>query len=217
MNGNLKNIATGTGVIFGLNLLLGILIGIYVAQISLSETEPLAAGLAFGTPLFIAISLGIFFVGGLTVGFMEDRVNLAEPILAALLAMGLVTVAVSFGMPETIFLNAFARSGAWGSLVTTLASGVIATTAGALIGERMRTPAGDDGLARGALTVGLALVIVGPFMLLTRYGMPWSVVLIVVLILLSLLGLAYYRFTKGSPIEEEISDISISPSRRPPR
>lgn len=214
MNGSLKNIATGTSIVFGLQILLGILIKIYAAQIAQSDTEPLVAGYGFGNPLFIAISLGIFFVGGLTVGFMEDRVILKEPITVALLAMGLLSIAVIFGMAETVFLVSFARSGAWGSFLTTVAGGIISTVAGALIGERMRTPPEDDALARGALTIGLGLVVVGPFMLLTRYGMPWIVVLIVVLILLSLLGLAYYLFTKGSPLEDEINDISISPDRR---
>lgn len=214
MSGSLKNIATGTAVVFGLQAVLAVLIKLYVAQLTPTEVEPLAAGSGFGTPLFLAISLGIFFVGGLTIGFMEDRVVLKEPILAALIAMGLTFVAVNFGMAETVFLNAFAKSGAWGSFITTIAGGVIATVAGALIGERMRMPAGDDGLARVALTIGLVLVVVGPFMLLTRYGMPWMVVLIVVLILLSLLGLAYYLFTRGSPIEDEISDMSISPDHR---
>ncbi len=218
MKGSIRNILVGTAVVFGLQVLLGILISIYAAQIAQANVEPLTASLRFGNPLFLAISLGSFFVGGLIVGFMEERVVLLEPIVVAALTMALISLAVGIlGLAETVFLISFAKAGAWGSFITTVATAIIATVAGALIGERMRTPAEDDALARAAITIGLTLVIVGPFLLMTSYGLPGYVVVIVVLMLLALLGLAYYLFTKGAPLEEEIKDMSISPERQKER
>jgi hypothetical protein len=147
---------------------------------------------------------------------MEDRVVLGEPVLAALIAMMLTTLTAFLGLPETVFLASFAKAGAWGSLIMTVAVGIIATVGGGLIGERIRVPTEDDPLARAAVAVGLALVITGPFFLLMLppYNLPWSVVVTAVLIVLVLVGVAYYMFTRGETFEKSIEEISISPERR---
>ncbi|GBC81863.1 hypothetical protein HRbin10_00978 [bacterium HR10] len=214
MRGGAKRVLISMAVIVGMHVVVGALVSLYAQRIAGSESEPLMATLRFGNPLFLAITLGSFFIGGLILGLMQERVILGEPILAALGAMLVTSLAVLAGAPETIFLVSFARVGAWMSLLVTIAVGVVATVAGALIGERLRTPAEETPLVRASIATGLGLVIIGPFLLLMPYGLPWYIVVIAILVVLVLVGVAYYLFVEGPTFEQEVSEISISPERK---
>jgi hypothetical protein len=211
MRGELKRVSIGIAVIAGLQILLGILIAVAAQQ----QAETLIGGKQFNL-LFLGVSLGTFFIGGLIIGFMEDRVTLSEPILAAVLAMLITSVAAVAGLPDTLLLYSYFTSQALTSFVMTVAVGLIATLGGGLIGERIRVPSEDDRLARIAVTIGLALVITGPFFLLTMspFHLPWGIVIAAVVIVLALVGVAYYMFTRGETFEKSIEEISISPERR---
>jgi len=214
MKGAIKRVLIGAAVIFGMQLVLGLLLSIYAQSIAEAQTDPLLAGLRFGNALFIGIILGSFFVGGLIIGFMEERVVLGEPILAALAAMGLSSLAVTFGgASDTTFLVSFAEHGEWGSFIVTVAIGAVTTLGGSLIGERLRTPAEETPLVRTSVAIGLGLVIIGPFLLLMPYGLPWYAVVIAILTVLVLVGVAYYLFVQGPTFEKEVSEISIHPER----
>lgn len=213
MKGNVKAILTGTGVIFGLQLILAILIKVYAESVAQAKTEPLTAGEHFNM-LFMGVSLGTFFIGGLIVGFMEERLALGAPVIAAALAMALASlVSYVFNLPDNIFLVAYAQEGAWGSFVMTVAIGLVATVAGGLIGERIRTPAADDPIARSVVVIALALVLTAPFYFLIPYGLPWYIAVIATLVILVLVGVGYYLFTQGPTFEQSIEEISISPER----
>lgn len=214
MRGGAKRVLISLAVIVGMHIVIGALTTFYAQRIAESESEPLMATLRFGNPLFLAITLGSFFVGGLILGFMQERVILGEPVIAALGAMLVTSLAVMAGAPETIFLVSFARSGAWMSFLVTIAGGVIVTVAGALIGERLRTPAEETPIVRASIVTGLGVVIIGPFLLLIPYGLPWYVAVIAILVVLVLVGLAYYLFVEGPTFEKEVSEISISLERR---
>jgi hypothetical protein len=222
MKGGVMRVLIGVGAIVGLQVLLAILIRAFAQSVALTESAPVLSGTHFNL-LFLGVSLGTFFIGGLIVGFMEERVALGEPVLAALIAMVVTSVISWLGLPETVFLYTYGKQlsenpfslEVWGSFLITVAVGVIATLGGGLIGERIRVPADDDRLARAAVTIGLALVITGPFFLLMQppYSFKWYVVVIVVLIVLALVGLAYYLFTQGATVEKSIEEISINPER----
>lgn len=217
MKGAVKRILIGTAAIFGMHLGLGILVARYAESVEKAETEPLGASLQVGNPLFLAIILGSFFIGGLIVGFMEERVVLSEPIMAAVLAMALVSGAVlGLGAGDTLFLVSYARAGDWGSFLVTLAIGAVTTLGGSLIGERMRTPAEETPIVLTSIVIGLGLVIIGPFLLLLPYGLPWYIAVIAILIVLVLVGVAYYLFVQGRTFEQDVSEISIHPERERP-
>lgn len=214
MKGGRRRILIGAAVIVGMHLAIGALVSLYAQSLAASESEPLIATLRFGNPLFLAITLGSFFIGGLILGLMQERVLLEEPIVASLGAMAVTSLAVWAGAPETIFLVSFAREGAWMSFLVTIAVGVVATVAGALIGERLRTPSDETPIVRASVAIGLGLVIIGPFLLLMPYGLPWYIVVIAILVIFVLVGVAYYLFVQGPTFEQEVSEISISPERK---
>lgn len=217
MKGAVKRILIGMAVIFGMHLALGVLVTRYAESVEKAQTEPLGASLQVGNPLFLAIILGSFFIGGLIVGFMEERVVLSEPIVAALLAMALVSGSVLWlGFGDTLFLVSYARAGDWGSLLVTVAIGAVTALGGSLIGERMRTPAEETPVVLTSVVIGLGLVIVGPFLLLLPYGLPWYIAVIAILTVLVLVGVAYYLFVQGRTFEQEVSEISIHPERERP-
>jgi hypothetical protein len=211
---SVKSVLIGTGVIFGLQLVLAILIRVYAESVAQTRTDALWGGGVHFNMLFLGVSLGTFFVGGLFTGFAEDRVALREPVLVALLAMALSSVVSTvFKLPDNIFLVTYAQGGAWGSFAMTLAIGVLATLAGGLIGERIRMPSAEDQLARAVVMIALALVLTGPFYFLIPFGLPWYIAVIATLVLLILVGVGYYLFTQGPTFEQDIEEISISPER----
>ena len=217
MKGAVKRILIGMAVIFGMHLALGVLVTRYAESVEKVQTEPLGASLQVGNPLFLAIILGSFFIGGLIVGFMEERVVLSEPIVAAVLAMALVSGSVLWwGLGDTLFLVSYARAGDWGSFLVTGAIGAVTTLGGSLIGERMRTPAEETPVVLASVVIGLGLVIVGPFLLLLPYGLPWYIAVIAILTVLVLVGVAYFLFVQGRTFEQEVSEISIHPERQRP-
>jgi hypothetical protein len=200
-------------VIVVMHLIVGLVVSTYAQRIAQAKTESLATSLQFGNPLFIAVILGSFFIGGLIIGFMEERVALSEPIIAAVGAMLLSSLAVTLGAADTILLVSFYRGSDWASLAVTIAIGAVATIGGSLIGERLRTPAEETALVRWSVVVGLGLVIIGPFLMLISYGLPWYVVVIAILTVMVLVGVAYYKFVQGPTFEKEVSEISLSPER----
>lgn len=213
MKFSVRPVLVGAAVIFGLQLVLAILIRVYAASVTQSQADPLVAGTSFNM-MFLGVSLGTFFVGGLFLGFLKERLALGEPVLAAGLAMVLsVAVSAGFGLPDTTFLVAYAQGGAWGSLVMAVAIAFLATLGGGLIGERIKIPSAEDELARGVVVVALALVLAGPFYFLMPYGLPWFIAVIATLVIMVLVGVGYYRFVQGATFETSIEEISISPER----
>lgn len=210
---NIRPILVGTAVIFGLQLVLAILIRVYAASVAQGQADLLTAGASFNM-LFLGVSLGTFFVGGLFLGFLEERLALGEPVLAAVVAMALSAgVSTGFGLPDNTFLLAYAQKGAWGSFFMTVAIGVLATLGGTLIGERIKIPSAEDALARSVVVIALALVLAGPFYFLIPYGLPWYIAIIATLVIMVLVGVGYYRFVQGATFETSIEEISISPER----
>ncbi len=214
MKSSVKAVLTGAGVILGLQLILSILVKIYAQAIAQAQTEPLIAGIQFNN-LFLAVSLGTFFIGGLIVGFMQERLALGVPIAVAILGLAVCSFVFSvFSLPDNIFLVGYAQKGAWGSFIVTVAGGVLVTALGALSGERVKSPIEDDPVARTVLVIALGVVLMAPFYFLIPYGLPWYIAVIITLVILVLVGIGYYLFTEGPTFEEDIEEISISPERR---
>jgi len=212
---NIRPILVGTAVIFGLQLVLAVLIRVYAASVAQGQADLLTAGASFNM-MFLGVSLGTFFVGGLFLGFLEERLALGEPVLAAVIAMALsagVSTVPQFSLPDNTFLVAYAQNGAWGSFFMTVAIGVLAMLGGALIGERIKIPSAEDTLARSIVVIALALVLAGPFYFLIPYGLPWYIAIMATLVIMVLVGVGYYRFVQGSTFETSIEEISISPER----
>jgi len=213
MKVTLKAVLTGTVVIVALQLLLGVLIKAYVASAAAASGGSLAGGINFNI-LYLGISLGTFFVGGLIVGFMGERLNLGEPVVAGGLGLLLSALVLSgVNLPDNTFLMMNAQKGIWGAFIVIVAVAVLATLGGGLIGERIRMPSADDALARRVMVAALALVLVGPVYLLVPYGLPWYIAVMATLVLLILVGVGFYMFTQGTTFEQSIEEISISPDR----
>ncbi len=210
----LKAVLVGTGVIFGMQFILSALFRVYAQTIAKAGTESLVAGQSLSI-LLLGVVLGTFFVGGLIIGLMGERLSLGVPVIVALTVVVLSSlVSLGLGLRDFVFLVTYEQEAAWFSNVMTIALAVLAILGGSLIGERIQTPTAEEQLARWVVVIALALILVGPFYFLIPFGLPWYIAIIATLAILVLVGVGYFLFTQGPTVEQDMSEISISPERR---
>lgn len=161
----------------------------------------------------IGYTLVAFLVGGFVIGLMAERILIIEPILAASATLLLDVLFTEVGWLKETFL--FSVDLLKGDYFTSLAIGAVATAAaiaGALAGERITVPQ-EDWLSQTFVAVGLAGLLLGPFLVLGPY-LPLAFAIIIGLALFGGILMAAYRFGRA---HRRLDEISIRPeSHLPP-
>ncbi|HJQ71084.1 MAG TPA: hypothetical protein VKA70_19065 [Blastocatellia bacterium] len=204
----------GIGSTFGLHVIISLIFA-SIAQPASSSTMSV---IVFG------MGLGAFLIGGFIVGWMSEELRLIDSLVVVITTLALTTI-VMLVLPATSreqFVTVLPLGDLTGhpaeSLVFISLAGV-AAVAGTYIGWHVTVP--QEGIVdRIALVVGLLGAIVGPFLLLSVGGreqgsnqpaLPWYFLGIVLLLVLIIMGVGFFMFTRESHHEEEIS---ISPDRK---
>ncbi|MCS6804780.1 MAG: hypothetical protein RMM98_17040 [Acidobacteriota bacterium] len=157
----------------------------------------------------VGTMLAAFLVGGFVIGLMAERILLIEPTLAALGALLIDMLLTKTGVLKEIFLTSIAmEAGQYGTVASLAAIAIVAAIAGSLVGERMVTPQ-EQWISQAVVVVGLAGLLLGPFLVLSRY-LPITFSVIVGLALLGGIALAAYRFEHP---RHELEEVSINPDR----
>ncbi|HLG17059.1 MAG TPA: hypothetical protein VJH03_21540 [Blastocatellia bacterium] len=217
MKARIKWLLVGLGFTFGLQILIS-LIFIAIAYTAKSSE----AGVQEGPILLVlfGLTIGAFLIGGLVVGWMNDRPRLLDALAVAIITL-LLNWLILWRLPDANKGQFVAAS--WLSEANTpqavlfVALALIATVAGAHIGGYFTVPT-EGVLDRVLLLLGLVGAVVLPFVMLAVGGrdpsrpdqpnLPWYFLVIVLLLVLGIIGVGFYWFTHESHDPDEIS---ISP------
>jgi MFS family permease len=216
MKDRLKWMLVGLGVAFGLQVLVSLIFtGIAYSAKSSDTGVPEGAILI----LLFGLTVGAFLIGGLVVGWMNDEPRFWDAVFVATatLALNVLVLVVLPNVNKAQFMAGNLLVGVpIGRAFLFAVLALVATVVGAYIGGYFNVPSSATG-DRIALVVGLVAV-VGPFLLLTVGGrdpsrpdepnLPWYFLAIVLVIVLAIIGVGFYMFTRDS---HEADDISISP------
>ena len=214
MRDRVKWALVGIGSTFGLHVIISLIFA--------SITQPAASSTV--SVIVFGMGLGAFLIGGFIVGWMSEALRLIDALVVVIATLVLTTI-VLLVLPETSreqFVTVLPLGDLTGhpaeSLMFISLAGV-AAVAGTYIGWHVTVP--QEGIVdRVALVVGLLGAIVGPFVLLAVGGrepgsnqpaLPWYFLGIVLVLVLIIMGVGFFMFTRESHHEEEIS---ISPEQR---
>jgi MFS family permease len=222
MKSRVKSLLVGLGFTFGLQVLISFAFTAFAFSAARSGTnvpQGMPSVLAFG------FTLGAFLVGGLVVGWVNERLRVGDGLLVAVLSL-ILTVATFAMLPAGnkgqfvagLWLSDpsgdFALSGQTGLFVLLA---LTASAVGSYIGWHFTVP-GEGVFDRAVLLIGLVGAIVGPFVLLAmggrdrnrpeQAGLPWYFLVIVLILVLVIMGVGFLMFARDST---EADDISISP------
>ena len=196
MKQRIKWLLAGVGVMFAMQVII---------LLAIHSTIPQTAPPGFSNLLATVVSTLIaFMAGGFVIGLMAEQLEILEPALATLLTLGIDVLSTLTGGLTGLFLFSFAvNQGDYGTALTIGLVAVVASLAGALGGERLTVP-GDSWVTQTLMLVGLAGLILGPFVLLASF-LPWSVTIGLGAILLC--GVVYVsrRFRHQDEEEQEMS------------
>ena len=213
MKERIKWILVGLGFTFGLQVLLSLIfIGIAESARSSSETTGTAPPMDTYTVAIFGLVLGAFVIGGFVIGWMSEELRVVDALLAAVLTIALVWL-IHMVLPsgrQGQFASGFLLdTGARAAVFIPLS--LIASAIGAYWGWHIGVPQ-EGVLDRVALLLGLVGVVVGPFVLLAFGGedkrLPLPFLIGVLLLVLAVIGVGFWMFTRESHDAEEIS---ISP------
>lgn len=217
MRDRIKWILVGLGFTFGFQVLISLL--------SIGVASSIAAGQSdVGQTTFPVITFGLavgaFLIGGFIVGWMSEELRLADSFLAAvatLLVMWLAYWLLPQGNKGQLLSIDILHS--MGQVAAFVALALAAAMAGAYWGWHVKVPQ-EGVLDRIALLIGLVGAVVGPFLLLALGGqdrdgnaqsLPGYFLIIVLVLVIGIVGVGFYMFTRESHYDEEIS---INPDRR---
>lgn len=217
MRDRIKWILVGLGFTFGFQVLISLLsIGV-ASSVAASQSD---VGQTTFPVITFGLAVGAFLIGGFIVGWMSEELRLADSFLAAiatLLVMWLAYTLLPQGNKGQLLsidiLHSFGQAAAFVTLA------LIAAMAGAYWGWHLKVPQ-EGVLDRVALLIGLVGAVVGPFLLLALGGrdregnaqsLPGYFLIIVLVLVIGIVGVGFYMFTRESHYDEEIS---ISPDRR---
>jgi hypothetical protein len=218
MRDRFKWILVGLGFTFGLQVLISL---VY----TLVATDVAAKGSDVGQTSFpviaFALGVGAFLIGGFVIGWMSQEMRLVDALIVAAITMALLWLGYTLlpagnkGQLLTIdILHGAGQSAAF------ILLGFIASAIGAYWGWHVTVPQ-EGMLDRMALLIGLVGAVVGPFALLALGGrdssnpnaqsIPWYFLVIVLALVIGIVGVGFYLFTRETSYEDEIS---ISPEHR---
>jgi hypothetical protein len=225
MKNRIKWILVGLGFTFGLEVLIS-LIFTGVAYTAAGPGTSIPQGTA--SVVVFGFALGAYLVGGFVVGWMNEKLRIADGMLVGLLTI-ILTALVYEALPggnKGQFVNGILLSDPSGNLalsgrpIAFIAAAILAAALGSYIGWHATVP--QEGIFdRVALALGLIGAIVGPFILLAvggrdpnnpnQPGLPWYFLAIVLVLMLVIIGVGFLLFAR---VSQEGEEISISPDRR---
>jgi len=179
--------------------------------------------------IVLGVTLGAFLIGGFVVGWTEEAFRLVDAVSVALLTLvlnALVYQALPAGNKAQFVVGGWLTDHTGHLAVTPstllfIALAVIAAAAGAYWGWHTAVPS-EGILTRVALLIGLTGAVVGPFVLLALWGndpnnpgqpgLPVHFVLTVLVLLLVIVGVGFWLFTREAGREATYEEeLSISP------
>jgi hypothetical protein len=226
MRKRIKWIIIGLGFAFGLQVIVSL---VYTAVAFGAARSSVAVPQGTVSVIALGVTLGAFLIGGFVVGWTEDSFRPVDAVAVALLTLALnalVYQALPAGNKAQFVVGAWLTDQA-GHLALTpstllfIGLVVIAAVAGAYWGWHTAVP--SEGFAtRIALLFGLMGAIVGPFVLLALWGsdpsnpsqpgLPLSFVATVLLLLLLIVGVGFWLFSREAGREATYEEgMSINP------
>lgn len=229
MKDRLKWMCVGFGFTFGLQVIVSLIFTGVAYGAAASE-----AGLGQGTVslLVFGATLGAFLVGGFVTGWRSEEMRIADAVLVAIATL-LLSVLIFSLLPENnkgrfvtgIWLSEINEAGRMqlaftGRSLLFILLAILSSGIGGYAGWRIGVP--QEGVFdRIALLIGLLGAVVGPFVLLALGGrdpnnpgqpdLPWYFLVIVLLVVLGIVGIGFFMFTRGY---RDAEDISINPDQQ---
>jgi hypothetical protein len=202
MKDRIKWLCVGVGVMYGTQLLFLLMIHNFI---------PASAPPGFANLLAtIVYTLVAFMAGGFVMGLMTERVDIAESAIATILTLGIdTTISLAGGLNGMFFFSFAISQGSYGTAITIAAVAVVAAVAGSLAGERLAVPS-ESWVSQGLMTIGLACLTLGPFLVLSSFVSRTMSLLTGVLLLGGIWAVSHH-FHKQDREEE---GMSIRPEAR---
>ena len=199
MKEKFKWLLVGVGVMYFTQLIILLIVRYLI---------PLSAPPGFSNLLAtIASTLIAFLAGGFVIGLMAERIRIIEPALATVVTLLIDLLAARTGWLQGMFLFSLAVTEAsYGTALTIGSVAIVASIAGALAGERLTVP-WENWFSQSLLIVGLAGILLGPFLLVSSF-MPVAYTIILGLVVLA--GIVVVSRWYGQKEREE-QEISIRP------
>jgi hypothetical protein len=229
MRKRIKWLIIGLGFAFGLQVIVSLA---YTAVAFGAAHSGVAVPQGTVSVIVLGITLGAFLIGGFVVGWTEEAFRLGDAIAVALVTLALnalVYQALPSGNKAQFVVGAWLtdQSGQLALTASTLlfvALAVVAAAAGAYWGWHTAVPS-EGVVTRVALLIGLTGAVVGPFVLLARWGrdpsnpgqpgLPVHFVLTVLVLLLVIVGVGFWLFSREAGREASYEEeMSISPEAR---
>ncbi len=170
--------------------------------------------------MLFGLTLGAFLVGGLVIGWMNEEPRHVDALVVAALTLGLnflILARLPVANKAQFVTGNLLIEANIGQAVLFVGLALIATVAGGHVGGYFKVPT-EGVIDRVLLLIGLVGAIVLPFVLLAIGGrdpsrpdqpnLPWYFLVIVLVLVLGIIGLGFYWFTRESHDPDEIS---ISP------
>ena len=206
MKTRIKWIVIGVGFAFGLQVIIS-LVYTAIAFGAARSSAPVSQGIV--SVIVLGLTLGAFLIGGFVVGWAEEHFRLLDPLAVAILTLALNAIvyqALPAGNKAQFVTGAWLadQSGAggfWGRYTAVPTEGVVTNL---------------------ALIIGLLGAVVGPFVLLARWGsdpsnpgqpgLPVTFVVTVLALLLVIVGVGFWLFSREAGREASYEkEMSISP------
>jgi hypothetical protein len=213
MKERIKWILVGLGFTFGLQVLVSLIFfGIAESVRSSAETTGTAPPMDTYTVASLGLVLGAFVIGGFVIGWMSEELRVVDALLAATLTIALiwlVYIVLPSGRQGQFASSLLLDTGARAALFIPMS--LVAAAVGAYWGWHVGVPH-EGVLDRVALLLGLIGVVVGPFALIA-FGsedqrLPLPFLIGVLVLVLAVIGVGFWMFTRETRDAEEIS---ISP------
>jgi hypothetical protein len=206
MRDRIKWLCAGVGVMYGMQLII-----LLIVHNLIPSSAPPGFSNLMATVVYTLVA---FLGGGFVIGLMAERIEIAEPIIATVVTLGIDVLTTITGKLSGMFLFSFAVGQRdYGTALTIAAVAVVAALAGALAGERLAVPV-ESWVDQALMIVGLAGLVIGPYFVISStmtIPVGFSVAL-GVLLLVGIWWVSHHFRTQDE--EEEAMSIRPESTRR---